>query len=279
MPAASPDIDGFIAAIIQDTKNNQLKLPTLPEVAMQVRRAMEKDDIGANDIAKIIGTDPGVSARLLQVANSPLYRGNKSIDSVQMAVARLGNKVVRNLVISLVMKDLFDTKSPVLKNKMKQVWEHATEVAAISHVFAKRYTSLDPEQAMLAGLIHDIGALPVIARLENEEAINNDATAVDEIIDRLHCSVGKLVLSSWQFNPELIAVAGQHEQLDYNSTTTDYVDVVLVANLHSHINKQRVTDWQTVPAFKKLRLDPDKSLEAMEQARGDINSIKALLQT
>ena len=81
----------FLQQLQDAIRHNRITLPTLPEVALRVRDEVDKDSATAVKIAKTVATDAAVSARLLQVANSPLYRGRVSIDSIQMAVTRLGN--------------------------------------------------------------------------------------------------------------------------------------------------------------------------------------------
>jgi putative nucleotidyltransferase with HDIG domain len=273
-------IDKFVADLLDDIKNNRLTLPVMPEVAMKVRQAVNNENASAGQIAKIVGTDAALASRLLQVANSPLFRGASKIESVQSAIARLGVPQVRSLVTSLIMKQLYQSKSPILKARMQKLWEHSTEVAAISHVLARKFTKLKPDEAMLAGLIHDIGALPILVKAEQVPELANDETALNEVIGKLHASVGRIILEAWKFPAELVAVAALHEDLQRNSEQVDYVDVVMVANLHSYIGSNHAharTNWGAVPAFAKLNLTPDQSIKALEEAKADMAEMKALL--
>lgn len=274
-------VDKFIAEIISELKQNRLKLPTLPEVATRVQKTLENDNATASLVAKAVGSDVALSARLIQVANSPLYRGSKKIESVQMAVARLGLKVCRNLVMSLVMQQLFQTKSEVLRSRMKKLWEHSVEVAAISRILAQKFTRLDPELAMLGGLIHDIGAIPIITHADNYPVLANSPGLLDDAIERLHTNLGRLILETWQFSPELIPVAAEHEKLDRQADGADYADVVLVANLHSYIgeaeHRHGGIDLSAIPAFERLGLTTEASIAAMQEAEAEIAETKRLI--
>ena len=279
--ASSQTADDFIADIIRATKSNELKLPTLPEVATKVRHAIDKDEVSADQLAKIINADPALSTRLLQVANSPMYRGARQIDNMKMAVARLGNKVIKNLVVSLIMQQLFETRYPALQKRMKVLWEHSTKVAALSFVFARNLTKLEPDQAMLAGLIHDIGSLPIINRAEHYPVVANSEALLDDAIERLHPSVGKLVLQAWSFPEELVRVAAEHEKLDRQVQSADYADVVMAANIHAYIGRKdsrfaRI-DWAALPAFVRLGLDAEKSIALMDEARSEIAEMQGVL--
>ncbi|MDH5633718.1 MAG: HDOD domain-containing protein [Gammaproteobacteria bacterium] len=280
--AQNQTIDTFIAEIIQLARSNNLKLPTLPEVATKVRKAIDSEDVGADQIAKIISTDAALSARLLQVANSPVYRGSTQIDSVKIAVARLGNKVVRTMAISLVMQQLFQTKYPQLKKRMEQLWDHGTRVAAISSVLAKKFTKLPPDEALLAGLIHDVGALPIINQAESYPVVANSDHLLDDAITRLHCPIGRLVLEAWKLPPELVAVASEHEKLDRQIEKPDLVDVVTVANLHSYIgiDSERLANinFTELPAMQRLGMDADAAIAMMEEAKTEIAEMQGVLK-
>lgn len=273
--------DRFIAVILKDIRSNCLKLPSLPEVALRVRKAAEDENASAAEIARLIALDPALSARLLRVANSALYRGSRPIDNLQTAVARLGHQAVRSLVASLAMQQLFQTPSPALKARMKDLWVHSTEVATLACALAARFTKLDPDEALLAGLLHDIGVLPILARAEDFPEIAADPAHLDETIERLHTVIGRVVLEAWDFPPALVAVAAEHEDLGRYSAEVDYADVVVVANLHSYLgraHRHAAVNWADVPAVAKLGLTPAESLLALEEAKSRMTELKAILQ-
>lgn len=279
-PELQETVNRFIAVILNDIKNNCLKLPTLPEVATKVRSAVDNENSSTSQIAKVISTDTALTARLIQVANSPLYRARTPIDNVQSSITRLGMKTVRDLVTSLLMKQLYQTKSPMLRKRAEQLWLHSSEVAALSGLLARRYTSLSADEAMLAGLVHDIGAMPLIVRAEEFPTLVQNPAALEHAIETLHPQIGKLILETWHFPPGVVDAAAEHEQLDRYSAEVDYVDVVMVANLHSYMGKQHrlsKTDWGNVPAFGKLGLTPDQSLELMESTREEVAELKKVL--
>jgi len=273
-------VDRFVKEMLDEIKSNQLKLPILPEVALRVREAVDDVNAAAAKITKAVSSDASIAARLLQVANSPLYRGSNAISNLQSAIARLGPPLVRNLVTSLILKQLFETKSSVLKDRMKKLWEHSTHVAAISHVLAKKLTSLKPDEAMLAGLIHDIGALPILVKAEKEPELIQNPAALEELISKLHASVGRVILEAWKFPPEIVAVAAEHENLARISDHTDYTDIVTVANLHSYLGTSHAharVKYVEVPAFTKLGLTPETSVTTLEEAASEMKEVRTLL--
>lgn len=271
----------LLAKFLDDINNNRISLPTLPEVAMKVREVVQNPESTAAQISVIVGSDPVLSARLLQIANSAMYRPTKPIENLQNAIARLGNTVVRNLVTSMVMENIYQGQANADLNKLlKKLWLHSTKVAAISHVLARKFTKLKPDQAMLGGLIHDIGAIPIYTEAANIPELLADEKLLDSIVSKMHILIGTSILDEWNFPQELIDVVAEHEDLERDSGNgVDYVDVVTVANLHSYLGTQHRLakfDWSTIPAFKKLGLTPEESIQAMEEAQEEVNIVQKM---
>ena len=251
--------DVFVNELIEDLESGNLQLPTLPEVALRVRDVVDDENASANQIAEIIAQDAALSARLLQVANSPLYRGRQEIDRLSMVVSRLGNKLVRNLVTSQVMKQMFQATNDMVDKRLRAVWEHSVQVAAIARALAANTPGVMPDQAMLAGLLHDIGTLPILYRAEERDELLDTPGLLDELILRLHTRIGGAILKHWKFPDMLVAVAAEHENLERDHPgPADLIDVVQVANLQSHMDTDHplaIVDWSNVSAFQRLGLD------------------------
>lgn len=261
--------EAFYNELLADLEAGTLVLPTLPEVALRVRDVVDDPEATAAQLADIIITDAALSARLLKVANSPLYRGRNTIDNIQMAVSRLGLSLVRNLVTSLVMEQMFQATSNRLDKYLRELWEHSTEVSAICQVLASKNRNLKTDEAMLAGLIHDIGKLPILMKAEEKPELISNTAALDNVLDSLHTRIGAAILKSWNFPESLIAVAAEHENLNYDSANgPDLVDLVQVANLQSYFNTDKAlspNDLAKVKAFEKLGIDTEISVSELDQ--------------
>lgn len=272
----------FLDTLLEDLENDKLVLPTLPEVALKVRDTLEDENSSLSDVAKIINSDAALAARMIQVANSPLLRATRSIETVEAAVARMGSNMIRNLVMSMVMEQMFQATSDVTDSRLRKIWEHSTEVAAISHALAAQLTKLEPEQAMLAGLIHDIGTLPILTRAEDYPDLLDDPETLDRIIRDTHTTIGGEILRKWNFPQELIAVAEEHENFHRASTSDiDYADIVIVANLQSLIDTNHphtTKDWSNIPAFGKLGLQADVNVVDIDGMNADIEATLTVLK-
>ncbi len=271
----------FINELLRDLDNETLVLPTLPEVALRVRDTLADEDKSLADVSKIITTDAALSARLIQVSNSPLLRTTRTIDSVEAAVTRMGSNMVRNLVTSIVMEQMFQATSDATDKRLRHLWEHSTQVAAIASALTTQFTNLKSDMSLLGGLVHDIGALPILSRAEDVPEILNDTVLLDKIIAETHCRIGERILDKWNFPPELVAVASEHENLNRNSGgDIDYVDIITVANLQSMIGSDHPLtqiDWDTIPAFQKLGLTADINVIEMDETSEEIAAMQSAL--
>ena len=111
--------------LIQAITKDDLVLPTLPEVALNIRKAAENPDISVSNLSKVIGRDTALTARLIKVVNSPLLRAAQEVTNLHTAITRLGVNYSSNLAIGLVMEQIFHARSEVVENKMRDVWRQS----------------------------------------------------------------------------------------------------------------------------------------------------------
>lgn len=267
--------------LLQAIDNDELVLPTLPEVALKVREAAEDPNISIPQLSKVIGNDAALTARIIKVVNSPLLRTNKEITDLQMAVGRLGINYTCNLATGLAMEQMFQATSDVVDRKMREVWNKSTEIAGICHVLCKHYTRLLPDQATLAGLVHQIGVLPILTYAEDHSELLADSISLNHVIEQIHPIIGDKILRTWEF-PELIAmVPGQYLDFTRDSAKVDYVDIVQVATLQSYLGSEHPytqLDWSKIPAFAKLGLDPSQNLNDDEDLSAAMEAAMSMLQ-
>lgn len=279
------DIEGQLFNVIVHAFNmGQLKLPSLPDIAIKVKQATADVDANAQNLARIVSADPSMAARLINVANGPLNRGIEPIGSIQTAVVRLGLKTTRELVIGFALKQLFNSRSPVLKDRMHQLYDQSVDVAAISFALSKHSRHLSPDHVMLAGLLHQIGVIPILAYIEETGLQVSSDKELEDIIERLSGAVGSMVIKHWGLPTDLLAVV--EEQGNWSRNTGDEVDVcdlVIIAQIYSRLKHHQLKGLpkiDQVPAFRKLfpgKLDKDFASKVLEDAHEEVASIIQLL--
>ena len=271
--------EDFLNLLLDAIKHDRLVLPTLPEVALRIREAVEDEDVSTAKLAEVIASDTALSARLIKVANSPLLRGRVVVDNLQMGITRLGITFVRNLATGLAMEQMFQATSEFVDSRLRASWEHSIEVASISHVLAKHYAGLKPDQATLAGLTHQIGILPILTLAEENPALLENEEMLDRIIEQLHPQIGSAILKAWEFPEELRNVPTDYLNFDReHDGPADYADVVCVANLQSYAGTEHPyasISWSDVPSFTRLGLETD--MDVVEGIADDVEEARAFL--
>ena len=274
--------------IVDDLVNDRLVVPSIPKIALKIKQMTEDESVSIPELAKLVNLDPAISAKLLKAANGPLFYGQSHLNTCARAIARLGLNTTRHLVVSFVMRNVFREKisTHLLKQLAWQLWDHSVEVASISMALAKITPELDREEAMLVGLLHDIGELVILSYAEKYPEYADEAEHLRMIVRPLKGRVGAALLREWQFPEEFVVAALEAEnwQRDH-AGMPDYCDIVQVAQLHDYFGTSRMEDvplLTSVPAFKKLadgHLTPEMSMHVLEEAHEQIREIRRLLSS
>jgi HD-like signal output (HDOD) protein len=273
----NPKIEAIRDEILEAIASDELMLPTMPEVAIRLREEANNDNVDAKSIAKIIGNDVALTARVIRVANSPLVRGLQVVEDLQMAISRMGINYASNLAIGIAMEQLFQATSEAVDDRLRETWEHSTEVASLCHVLCRHFTKLSPDQATLGGLVHEIGKLPILTWADDHEW---DEALIDKVCEELHPELGRLILKAWEFPAELLDVPVQCHQFTRVAPKVDYVDVVMVAKLHTYSGSEHpyaTMDWSKIYAFENMGIAIDRIEEEGSELLEEISAAKAAL--
>ena len=260
MSALAEKVSHAITAAID---SDQLVLPTMPEMALKVREVADDSNASVKDLGNVIGGDAALTARIIKVANSAVYRGAKEIEDLNMALIRLGMATTCSLAIGLAMEQMFQATSDMVDKRLRKVWSDSSEIAGMSTVLCKHFTKLRPDQATLAGLTHKIGVLPILSYAEDHPSLLKDSITLDSIIEDIHPTIGQRILSAWEFPKEIQNVPATHLDFARKGEKADYADLVTVAMLQVSGQQYGDLDFTTVKAFERLGLDPEiESAEA-----------------
>jgi HD-like signal output (HDOD) protein len=263
----------------------QYALPSLPTVAMEALRVADTDDAGMETLAQVVNQDPAISAKLIRAANSPVFFARDPIGTCQRAIVRLGLKTTRQLVVAFAMRDLFKCRVPEIEMAMERLWSHSVEVAAYAFALARRVKGLDPGEAQLAGLLHDIGVVSILSATA-QKAEEIDVAALFHQAARARSEAGSLILESWNFPPEqVLAVRDAEQWWRDDRPEPELADLVMVAQLMSFIGKPGFVDLpplSRLPALHKLFPD-DASVELvgelMAEAAEQVQQVRGLFMS
>jgi HD-like signal output (HDOD) protein len=201
-----------------------------------------------------------------------------------MAVNRLGLTTTRDLVTCLVLNNVFNSENKLLHNKIQKLWKHSCHVASIASTIAKVTPGLHEDKALLAGLLHDIGILPILHYAADYPDVLESDEKLNLVIEKCRSILGKQILKDWNFDAVLCDVSAEAENWTRDhAQRADYIDVVIVAQIHSFFGTQQqkiLPPLLSIPAFLKLglsKMGPDASLEVLFEAEQDIRNMMTML--
>lgn len=158
-------LKAFSTIAVQAGKG-ELTFPTNVNASLRIKRSLDDPECNLEDAAKLLMTAPLIAARAVAMSNAATYnRSGVEITNVRNAVMRLGFKTLQSLVAAEIVKEFgLNIVDPSARAKAAQLWEHTAHVAALAQVLARRVTNLDPETAMFAGIVHEIGGFYLLFR-------------------------------------------------------------------------------------------------------------------
>lgn len=274
-------VEKISAIILQAIDEDKLVLPTMPEMALRVREVADDPNASIKQLAGIIGQDAALAARIIKVANSAIYRGAKVIEDLNMALSRLGMSTTCALATGLAMEQMFQATSDLVDRRLRQVWNESAEIAGICTVLCKFKTKLKPDEAALAGLVHQIGVLPILSYAEDHPALLRDSFTLESVISEAHPRIGARILTAWGFPVALRQVPLEFLDFTRKVDKPDYADLVTVGYLQSLESRKlhyKDLDYSTVTAFDRLDMDWDIDNAEAEDLTEAMNNAMGMLK-
>jgi putative nucleotidyltransferase with HDIG domain len=213
------------------------KLPSLPTVYAAFRRILQDESVAVSDVAALVSADPALAARVLQIVNSAFFRLARRISNIEEAVSYLGFKAIRNLAMSV---EVFSQWPGVTSSglDLTRLQQHAQAVAAAATALTAKTAIAD--DAMLAGLLHDIGYWVLAQECPSELGRAVDLSistgmplhaAEMQVIGASHAEIGAYLLGIWGLPyPVVEAVANHHEPGRVSHTEFDVLAALITAH-------------------------------------------------
>lgn len=278
-------VEQLTQRINSEFETGRIKLPSLPEIALKVRKAVNNEDKSIRDLATLIQTDTSITARIIQISNSPLYKTATIANDCYSAISKLGMKTTRDIVTCLVLHNMFTTSTKSIRKRLETIWKESSYVAAISSVLARKIPHLQIDTALLAGLVHNIGKLPILNYIEEFPELINDDKQIDILLESMHRSLGAKILQKWGFDSSIQNIPEQVNDFKRvgKNTKADYIDIVIVAKIHSLFGSTQASKLPILtelPSFKKLALSEagaEASVLVLQEAKQDIQLVLSSL--
>ena len=268
--------------IAKDLSGDEISFPTFLDITFQVRSALKDPNLNVEQLAKLVGAEPLMSARIIKMANSvAMNPSGREIADVKSAIVRVGMEAVRTVSFAVAMEQLLKSKQMhAFEALSKKLWEHTSHVAALCRVLARKVARINGDEAMFAGLVHDLGVFYLMSRAANFPELVADKVELHALLVGWHDNIGHALLSALG-SPESVLEAVQLHETDREITKVRTLsDVLYVANKIAN----RTSSWRD-PALDgdvdttmvDSIFDAETLAELIEESEEEVSSLKAAL--
>lgn len=224
---------------LTDQLSNFKHIPTLPHILLQLIKTCNEENGSLKDISNIIEKDPALTTRILRLVNSAYYANKQRMSNISNAVGFLGTNAIKNIAICSSVHEVFQTVGSNTGFNLKQFWWHALRCAVLGKLIANQLNYRNPDEAFLAGLLHDIGKLilwvnfpqPYAQLLATHRADPERILAGEIQFGATHAELGAWMLDKWNFQSFIAdSVRYHHYSQDRIQEALPLVKMIYVAN-------------------------------------------------
>lgn len=273
----------FVQKLAAEVSAGRVDLPSFPDVAIRVREVVADPDVTNERIARVIVSDAGLATRMLAMANSAaLSRGGKALTDLKLAVTRVGHDNVRSAALAYALAQIRSAETLAhIRADLARLWETSTLVAALARVLAIRTRAGSPDEALLAGLLHNVGCVYILARTDQHEALFTQPAVREAFLRDWHSQIGKAIAYNWGLPDRVAEAIGDQNVTDRaDAVARDLRDVLVVA--------LRAADYYGtdhdielamagLQSFQRLALDATELRSVMTESAEDIAGLRAAL--
>lgn len=276
-------IEQFTQSISAELAGDSLDLPSYPEVALRVRKALSNADIAVDDVVRMVSAEPSLAVRLLQLANSvALNPSGQRITVLRLAISRIGFNLARSATIAFAMSQMRRAEAwRGLEHRFRELWEESAHRAAVSHALAKRLRGQNADQALFAGMLQAVGKLFVLTRVSRYPVLLNSPSLYHDIERAWHARIARAILTRWEVGADVVAAASDYESAGQERAgQADLRDVLFAARYIASLPASAAVPDPEVLAsapFRRLALDPAVCGDVLAASAAEIASLRAAL--
>jgi putative nucleotidyltransferase with HDIG domain len=268
--------------ILQDIARDlsgDVNFPTCMDAAILVRNTLRDPYANLPRVVQVIGVEPLISSKLLKLANSVAFNpSGQTVSELSTAISRLGFEAVRTTSLAVAMDQMLKSRNLTAFDSIsRNAWEHSLRVAAIARVLARRIGRINPDEAMLAGLVHDIGIFYLLYRAAEYPEYRENPAAIIELISGWHEGIGESLLHILGLPDRITDAVRDHDRLQNVETPCSVRDVLYFANLLAGWD----ADWLLAPVDEQeaaiRAADRDRYADLVAEAEEDISELRAAL--
>lgn len=270
--------------------NKSLELVSLPTTYSQINDLMNDPNSSADDISEVINIDPGLTARLLKIVNSPFYGFPSQINTISRAITIIGTRELTHLVLATSVINAFKGIPANLIN-LEEFWRHSLACAIASKLLAIHCGYRAAERFFISGLLQNIGslvlyqALPELAReaINNAKSGNGTLSETEQLVMGFdHSEVGQALVKAWRLPDSLGEVVTFHHKPSQATQFQNEVAIIHIADIMVSSAELGHSGDRHVPpldpkAWEQLGIEPQILPEILQQVTEQLDDLTAVM--
>jgi HD-like signal output (HDOD) protein len=279
----SKDAFQFVQALAAELSKGAVEIPGFPSIVTRVRQVLADESASADKVARVVGADPVLAARLLNLANSVAVLGTgRPATDLRTAVSRVGLNSVRSTTHAHAVRLLGQSEALRGLEKPLDVLARQTgQVASLCHVVAQKYTRVPPDAAMLAGLLHSCGRLYLLVRASSHRGLFADVHAYRAVERDWHLSVAVALLENWNVPDEIVHAVAESEDVGREArgapSLTDVLMLALTIGRHAAEPDALEACLQDTKCLARFNVSAGAIAEMLTASQNELAQLEAAL--
>lgn len=269
--------------LAEKIKQDALVLPTLPEIALKVRKAADDPDINLNTMSDIINQDVALSLGVIKVANSALLGRSVKVETLNQAVTRIGLRQIKSIATAMAIEQVFVSENEIISMYLKKSWAKTVDIASVAialmtfYIKVNKHTSLSLDTITLAALVHNIGVLPILTEAESHPDIFANPTFLQQAIIKLAHKIGADVTRAWGFSEDFTELVESWSDLTIRPEAAHNLDFIRAGAIFHGVFKNETTCEVLLKSFVEKGVMPDIDFMQSDEFLEVVSDVKGML--
>ena len=253
----------LVSGLAAELSKGDLKLPSLPESVIRIKNALSEPDFTVEELARLIRPEPSLTGSILTMANSVAFKraGNETTD-LKIAISRIGSGMVQTAATTFALRQLRESAEfKDVEHLLEPEWARATRAAAASYLVAQVSRKAKPDEAMVVGLMHNIGRIYLYSRAKKYPDLFSSPADVETLLGSWHASVGKAIVEHWNLPADAALAIERQDEISDEEDIAPMVNILTAGIAIVALSEEPAPEELSALAaridFQKLGLSED----------------------
>lgn len=278
--SSNAELFRFLQKLVNDM-HEDLDLPGFPDVVVRLQQTLADEKSSARDIVRLVSSDPALSAKVLQLANSAAFKpGTREVSDLKAAITVLGFSLVRGTATSFAMRQMEQQAwLQPLKPQLHRIWQASTGVAAICFIGARHIDGMRPDEALAAGLFHQLGTLYVLTRAHREGIAIGDTSEWTATIADWTPTITRAILENWRVPGHLTDAVENQDALGRENPgeLSLLARLLAAAKLYQQMKDPQADHAKAQAMLANVKFGTQPFMEMIQSAREEVEAVRRVI--